>query len=109
VQLPKIAASTRAQPICLKLFATASLSFWVNRRVIELFCAQVSGIRKGQAICYSAPPSKIRVINLAERRLEAHASPGPPSNGSLRFFARNSEEDPRRVQAGDDQGRLSGF
>jgi len=50
VQLPKIAAGTTAQPICLKLFATASLSFRVNRRVIELFCAQVFGIRKGRAV-----------------------------------------------------------
>jgi hypothetical protein len=56
VQLPKIAPRTRAQAIYLKLFATASLSFWVNRRVIDLFCAQVFGIRKGRAICYSAPP-----------------------------------------------------
>ena len=32
-------------------------------------------------------PVKIRVINLAGRRHEAHASPGPPSNGSLRSFA----------------------
>jgi len=50
VQLPKAAASTRAQPICLKLSVTALLSLWINRRVIELFCAQVFGIRKGQAI-----------------------------------------------------------
>jgi hypothetical protein len=57
-QLHKLAASTRAQPICLKLSATASLSFWINRRAIELFCAQVFGIRKGQAISYSAAPSK---------------------------------------------------
>jgi hypothetical protein len=49
-QLHKMAASTRAQPICLKLSATASLSLWINRRVIELFCAQVFGIRKGRAI-----------------------------------------------------------
>jgi len=48
VQLPKLAASTRAQPICLKLSATASLSLWINRRVIELFCAQVFAIRKGR-------------------------------------------------------------
>jgi hypothetical protein len=25
-------------------------SLWINRRVIELFCAQVFGIRKGRAI-----------------------------------------------------------
>jgi hypothetical protein len=63
VQLPKIAASTRTQPICLKLSVTALLSLWINRRVIELFCAQVFDIRKGQGIYYSAPPSKIRAIN----------------------------------------------
>jgi hypothetical protein len=50
VQLPKIAASTRPQPICLKLSAIAFLSLWINRRVIALFCAQVFGIRKGQVI-----------------------------------------------------------
>ena len=45
-----MAASTRAQPIRLKLSATAFLFLWINRRVIELFCEQVFGIRKGQAI-----------------------------------------------------------
>lgn len=29
---------------------TAFLFLWINRRVIELFCEQVFGIRKGQAI-----------------------------------------------------------
>ena len=88
VQLPKIAASTRAQPICLKLSATASRSLWINRRVIELFCAQVFAIRKGRAVWYSAPPVENTRDQLSARRLEAHASRGPPS-GSLRFFARS--------------------
>ena len=49
VQLHKMAASTRAQPICLKLSATASLFLWIDRRVIQRFCAQVFGIRKGRS------------------------------------------------------------
>ena len=64
-----------------------ALSFWINRRAIELFCAQVFGIRKGRPFDPQRRLSTIRVINLAGRRHEAHASPGPPSNGSLRSFA----------------------
>jgi len=60
-----MAASTRAQPIWLKLSATAPLSLWINRCVIELFCAQVFGIRKGRPFDPQRRLSTIRVINLA--------------------------------------------
>ena len=42
-----------------------ALSFWINRRVIELFCAQVFGIRKGRPFDPQRRLSTIRVINLA--------------------------------------------
>ena len=48
-----------------KLSATAPLSLWINRRVIELFCAQVFGIRKGRPFDPQRRLSTIRVINLA--------------------------------------------
>lgn len=61
----RMAASTRAQPICLKLSATAPHSLWINCRVIELFCAQVFGIREDRPFDPQRRLSTIRVINLA--------------------------------------------
>jgi hypothetical protein len=55
VQLPKTTASTRDHAIRFKEAAIASRSLSMNQRVIDLFCAQVSGIRKGQGWWFWSP------------------------------------------------------
>jgi hypothetical protein len=53
-QLHKMAASTRAQPICLKLSATASLSLWIHRRAIELSAHRSSAFARAGRLLFSA-------------------------------------------------------